>query len=178
MSGALSIIKEHSGKMYVKDTVPGKGTTIEIILPLLPYSEHEVIKKIEEPEEKLSSHESPVRILWVEDDTSISEMVSEMIKLLNYNGDIANSGKKALEYLEHNVYDLIITDIGMPEIDGWQLADIIKEKFAGKMKVVVASGWDFQISETEKAKHGVVDCLGKPFNFNQLQKIVKEVAQV
>ena len=43
----------------------------------------------------------------------------------------------------------------MPQMSGWQLADIIKEKYSGKMKVAVVSGWGDQIDDAKKLEHGV-----------------------
>jgi signal transduction histidine kinase/CheY-like chemotaxis protein len=172
MSGVLSIIKGHGGDVYVKDTAPEKGTSIEI---LLPFTHKEEENKKELIEENAIKHDSAVHILWVEDDIAISKFVSEMLKILGHRGDIANSGKEALELLEQNTYDLVITDIGMPEMSGWQLADIIKEKFEGKMKVAVISGWDLEPSEAKRNEHGVAHYLGKPFSTSQLQKFLGEI---
>jgi CheY-like chemotaxis protein len=112
----------------------------------------------------------------VDDEEAIRENVGEILELLGHNGDVAKSGKEALEYLENNHYDIVITDIGMPEMCGWELADIINKKFDRKMKVAIVSGWGLEIDETEKKEHNVLFVLEKPFNILQLKKLFKEVA--
>jgi CheY-like chemotaxis protein len=116
--------------------------------------------------------------LWVEDEESIRIIVDEMVKILGHQVDVASSGKEALDLLSLNAYDLVVTDLGMPEMNGWQLADIIKEKFDNHMKVAIASGWGNQKSEVEKTAHGIKYNLDKPFGMAQLQKLLDEVAQL
>ena len=171
MSGVHSIIKEHGGTILIKNTAPGKGTSIEITLPISTKN------IIEEKDEGIVENTSSIRVLWVEDDEIIKENVSLMLDLLGHKGDTARSGKEALEYLDKNSYDLVITDIGMPQMSGWQLADIIKEKFKGRMKVAVVSGWGNQIEDAKKIEHGVEYVLSKPFRIEQLEKLLGAVAQ-
>jgi two-component system, cell cycle sensor histidine kinase and response regulator CckA len=173
MSGAYSILKEHGGAISVKNTSLGNGTTIEIILPVI--NKEEIIVK---EELEAVTFDRVMNVLWVDDDCIISNNAGTMIKTLGHKGDTANSGKEALEYLEQNTYDLVITDIGMPEMNGWELADKINEKFDGKMKVAIVSGWGGQIEESEKIEHGVDYVFSKPFGIDQLQKLLGDVAQV
>ncbi len=172
MSGAYNIITDHKGNISVKDTSPGNGTTIEIFFPVCTGKKLEnTVGLIEEPNDL----NAVIRILWVEDDDSISIVAQEMLKYMGHRGDIARSGKEALEFMDRNEYDLVITDIGMPEMNGWQLAEIIKEKYSGKMKVAVISGWGSQIKEEEKIRNGVIYVLSKPFNLSQLQNLIEKV---
>jgi signal transduction histidine kinase/CheY-like chemotaxis protein len=174
MSGVYSIVKEHEGSIGVKRSIKGKGTTLEILFPVsqkIKQKEKKVVIKINLPE-----RESSLRVLWVDDEEAIRENVGEILELLGHNGDVAKSGKEALEYLENNHYDIVITDIGMPEMCGWELADIINKKFDRKMKVAIVSGWGLEIDETEKKEHNVLFVLEKPFNILQLKTLFKEVA--
>ena len=168
MSGALIIIKEHNGTINIKNTELGKGTVIEIVIP---FSQNIDLEENIDTEIMSLKFKKPPKVLWVEDDKLIIEIARNMIDRLGLKGDVASSGAQALEYLSHKSYDFVITDIGMPEMNGWQLADTIKERFAGKLKVAVISGWGSQIEESEKKAHGVVYVLDKPFSINQLQKL-------
>ncbi|MFH0894317.1 MAG: PAS domain S-box protein [Bacteroidota bacterium] len=177
MSGVFSIIKEHGGSISVKSTVLGKGTTFEIIFPITKRVETKEDKNIKESEEIKPVKNTLLKVLWVEDDLIIRDNVTMMMEMLGHKVDSARSGDVAIEFLNKNKYDLVITDIGMPGMSGWQLADIIKEKFGGKMKVAVVSGWGGQIDEEEKMAHGVGYVLGKPFSIQQLEKLLSDVAQ-
>ena len=166
MSGVYSVIKSHGGDVFVKFSEPGKGTIIETVFP---YNREDEIKGENKKIEQAINSKVKLNVLWVEDDDTIRQTVAEMVSLLGHKCDTANSGKIALEYIEKNTYDIVFTDIGMPEINGWQLANTIKEKFKGKLVVVIVSGW--AISEQEKNEYGIKYVLGKPFKLVDLKKI-------
>lgn len=167
MSGVFSIVRECGGDIFVRTSELGKGTTIEIVFP---FNKQNEIKEEKIIEEKILDDDVELRILWVEDDFIIRQSLPILVESLGHKCDIASSGIIALEYLEKNTYDVVITDIGMPEMSGWELADIIKNKFGNKIKVIVVSGWS--IDEAKKNKHGVKYVLGKPFKTEELKQVL------
>lgn len=164
MSGAYSIISEHGGKISVLKTEEGKGTTIEFSIP---YANGKKNKK--QCEECKSSKK---RILWVDDEENIREIAEQYLELLDFKGDVVESGEEALLCLSKNKYDLVITDIGMLGINGWQLSRKIKEQFNGNMKVIVLTGWGAEISEEKKKEHNVLHVLGKPVSLKELERCI------
>lgn len=168
MSGSYSILKEHGGYINIKKTEPGKGTEIEVVIP--------VIKN--KPEEKFSlpakNKTKYSRILWVEDNDAIRNTASDIINVLGINADFVSSGFDAVEYLARHNYDLVITDIGMPGMNGWQLADIVNDKYNGRVKVFIVSGWGSQIEENEIKMHGVSKVLHKPFGISKLKSLLND----
>jgi len=168
MSGVYSIVKGYGGNIFVKSSELNKGTSIEITFP---YVDQEEQIENRTNEEKLLTNQSIYNILWVEDDNLIRESSSIMAKALGHNCDTASSGQIALELLDDKIYDIVITDIGMSEMNGWQLADIIYDKFGDKIVVGVVSGWGDTISEEEKREHNVKYVLGKPFTIEQLDEM-------
>jgi CheY-like chemotaxis protein/anti-sigma regulatory factor (Ser/Thr protein kinase) len=171
MSGAYSIIKEHNGEIYVKETLPDKGTTIEISLPISLEDE----KKVEP--QKIPISKDITKILWVDDDPLIRNLASEILESLGIEGDLTDSGLKALKLLEGKQYDLVITDIGMPGMSGWELCDIINEKHNSKMKIAVVSGWGAEVDEETMEQHGVSYVVEKPFKIKQLQELINKAMQ-
>jgi len=167
LSGVYSIINDHGGKIYIKETGTGKGTTFEIILPYQPPTDYE------KPVINNSPSSKRVKILWVDDDISIREVAEEMLEMLECDGTIVEDGLKALDLLAHEEYDLIVTDIGMPKMNGWQLADEIQARFPDKYKIAVLSGWGSEISQEKMKSHNVSFILPKPFKMNQLNELIK-----
>ena len=174
MTGVLSIVKDHGGVVYVKETSPGKGTTMEVIFPVHG-DQLTGFKKESKTEKQLP--DPAIRILWVDDDPGINKLVVEMFKFLGYQGDTVNNAKSALELLERKTYDLVITDIGMPEMNGWQLADIIRDRFNGNMTVAVISGWDQPPDKQVTAEHGVSYYLTKPISISTFRQLVLDVSK-
>ncbi len=113
-------------------------------------------------------------VLWVDDEEMIRNIGKEMLEALEHRADVAASGVEALSLLRNNQYDLLITDIGMPDMNGWQLVERIKENYP-EMKVAVVTGWGADVSNEEKEKYGVDKVLGKPIDMMQLKHMVGEV---
>ena len=168
MSTSYAIIKEHGGEIHVKESVPGTGTSIEI---RLPYSQKEATRR---EGAVCSRYDGSARVLWVDDEEMIRTTGKKLLKTLNHKVDVAADGEEALSLLESNRYDLMITDVGMPNMNGWQLAERIKGDYPG-MQVAVVTGWGAYVSNDEKEKFGVSYVLGKPITMKQLKDLVRDV---
>lgn len=162
MSGTYRTIKKYGGDITVDYSEINKGSSFEIILPIGSQIED---KKIIEDKIKVTKN---LKVLWVDDDTLITETVCELVHSFDHKCDIANNGVDALEYLATNTYDIVFTDIGMPDMNGWELADAIREKYGAAIKIVVVSGWDVKSADIEK--HAINSILQKPFLLEDLEK--------
>jgi PAS domain S-box-containing protein len=172
MVNAYSIIKEHNGKIEVLRSEPGKGTEIQIILPASSNNE-----KTENDDVKAVNEKKSVKLLWVDDDPQIREVAKELLEVIGCEGEIVGSGEDALTKLNKGNYDLVITDIGMPNMNGWELADKIRENYGSKIKIAVLTGWGDLIDEKERESHGVSFVLGKPFTLAQVEKLIDEIIE-
>ena len=127
--------------------------------------------------ERLRLDSDASRILIVDDNPDILALVSKMATRLGYHPTIAEDGVDALHYLTREHYDLVISDYDMPFIDGYQLADQIKEKYF-ETKVIIMTGH----SESDIADlldgSGIVDgLLLKPFNLKALKEKIEMAIQ-
>lgn len=172
LSGAYSIIKEHGGIIRVAETRPGYGTTMEIVLPKAGSEEESLNNSVTENTLVLKAN-----LLWVDDDQMIRDLAVNILNALGHAGDVVSSGEEALTMLEKKNYDLVITDIGMPGMSGWELADKIKTIYNGKMKVAVQTGWGDQIDENKRQQHSVGYILTKPFKIAQVKNLINEALQ-
>lgn len=107
-------------------------------------------------------------VLWVDDSSIITKTASMMVEFIGHKCTTVNNGKNALEHLNNNSCDIVFSDIGMPEMNGWELTAAIREKFGNKIKVGVVTGWN--IEEQVKEEHGIDFILQKPFNLEALKK--------
>ena len=170
MSGAYSIIKEHNAQIYVVKSAPGTGTTFEI---KIPYAERRKTPRNETKAEYIGS----AKVLWVDDEAQILKFGKIMLTNFGHETDVVSSGAEALELLATNQYDLMITDVGMPGMSGWQLAEQVKGKYQ-RMKVAVVSGWGNDVSTEQKKEYGVGYVLGKPIEMKELKNLINEVIQM
>ncbi|WP_347251832.1 response regulator [Legionella sp.] len=142
----LSVIKqfvdELNGEIYVESEV-GKGTRFTCLLPLQQSLlndefgvDDEMEKVIDKPYEttyaqeikpsQKASNQTQYRVLVVEDNPIAQTVAKSILAQLNCQADIAESGNKAVEMWKAGAYDLIFMDIGLPDIDGYQVTHLIR----------------------------------------------------
>ena len=163
-----NITHEHSGTVTVLSTKLGEGSCFEILLPMHDFSQYD-------DNQQLTLNNVIPNILWVDDDPLIREISHDMLESINCSATTAESGKRALELLENNDYDMILSDIGMPEMNGWQLISKVNELYPNKMKIVVISGWGAQITDEQIKNHKVDGVLPKPVKMSELKRTIDKL---
>tara|TARA_B110000902_G_scaffold102126_1_gene120758 strand:- start:2986 stop:5322 length:2337 start_codon:yes stop_codon:yes gene_type:complete len=167
MSGAYRIINRHQGDIRVLSSEVGKGTTFEIVFPFV---KQEVAQPMVIDQSK--SNDS-LNVLWVDDDMIITKLVDTLVKSIGHKITVANSGKMGLTHLENNPCDIVFTDLGMPEMNGWELIDAIRKKFGDAIKIIVVTGWE--VEESVKKEKGIDIVLQKPFSLEMLKKAFSNI---
>lgn len=113
-----------------------------------------------------------MRILIVEDELAIAELMSMSLTRFGYTCDIAPDGRQGADAIEETVYDLILLDIMLPEIDGYELMEYI-EPLGIPVIFITAKG---SIKDRVKGLHmGADDYLVKPFSIDELLARVESV---
>ncbi len=107
-------------------------------------------------------------ILIVDDDIHILELLQRHLQALNYHSYKAISVKEAIEILQDESIDLLITDLQMPGVDGLQLIKYASEHFPEVPRLVV-TGYPSVDGALEVMKSGVIDYLTKPFTKDELR---------
>lgn len=108
------------------------------------------------------------RILVIDDEVSITSSLKRTLELSGYQCDTVNCGKDALRKLrEKSTYDLIITDIRLPDISGIEILDIVTVKYPF-LPVIVITGYASIESTKEAIRKGALDYLPKPFTTGAL----------
>jgi len=115
-----------------------------------------------------------LKILVVDDDENIREVLSDLLLLEGHEILLAEDGEQALLIFEEILPDVVITDLGMPGISGWEVARRIKSKDPSK-KVIVISGWGATLQKDQLEENYVDQVLAKPFHLEQVKKIIVEV---
>ena len=164
LSICYGIIKRHQGKIKV-ESKEGKETTFTISIPVgleAPLKK----EKLKDPE-KIPSQ----KILVIDDEEGIREVLGEIFQNEGHRVTLAETARKGLDKFKKNDFDLVLTDLGMPEISGWQLAKKIKEIDPG-IPVGLITGWVVATPKEKMKEEGVDFILSKPFDYT---KIVREV---
>ncbi|MGD9285870.1 MAG: response regulator [Desulfobacterales bacterium] len=115
-------------------------------------------------------------ILFVDDEESILSVSSEYFQRKGYQTRTASTGIEALKILAHETIDCCFTDINMPEMNGLELAERIRN-YDNTMPVIVMTGYPSLENTIQTIKNGVVDFLIKPVDLKQMELSVQRVMQ-
>jgi len=116
----------------------------------------------------------PKLILVVDDEEDIREIVSEYLQGLGYDVIEATDGEQALQHCEKHHFDLVITDIRMPKMNGLDLLDALKERDDFR-PVVLMTGYDLSKPEVENLHHKADGYVLKPFNLEKMKQQVESL---
>lgn len=107
-----------------------------------------------------------IKILVVEDDRAVRNLISTTLQINDYEYDLAIDGKNALQLMTSNKYDIVFIDLGLPDIDGIEI--IKKFRDFSTTPIIVISARTNEEDKIEALDAGADDFLTKPFNVDEL----------
>jgi excisionase family DNA binding protein len=116
-------------------------------------------------------------VLIVDDDARLREYMRVHLEHEGYSVGEAENGQQALEAIAHGRPDLVLLDVVMPGIDGWQLLRRLEERH-GSIPVIMFSGQVDDQAATDAAEHGARGFVGKPFDPEELLARAKQLVPV
>ncbi len=128
------------------------------------------------PDDPSSASPAAARILLVDDDPMITELVVDMLGMEGYEVDTATNGIEALQKLESQRYDLIITDLHMPKLDGSGFyRELSQRKVHSLKRIIFLTGTTGVSEEHRLVQESGVPVLLKPFNVVELIELVRRL---
>ncbi len=119
---------------------------------------------------------SSKRILLVDDHLDTNRAVTVLLQRRGYTIDSATSMHEALALAAENSFDLIISDVGLPDGSGLELITTLKQK--GPVLAIAVSGYCSEDDIRRSKEAGFVEHVAKPFNFAHLESLIKKVLQL
>jgi DNA-binding NtrC family response regulator len=108
------------------------------------------------------------RILVVDDEPRVCQFLRTVLEAEGWQVTVAEGGRRALEELAHGSFDLVITDLVMPEVDGMQVLEAARTEDPDAM-VIVITGYSTVESAVEAMKKGAFDYIPKPFKVDHIR---------
>jgi GAF domain-containing protein/ActR/RegA family two-component response regulator len=163
LSMTFGIISRHAGQIEV-DSMPGKGTRIHLRLPVA----WDVARELPDSRrDEATTAVEPVHCLVVDDEEAVREMLGDLLVIGGHTVVLASTGEEAIERLRSERFDVVLTDLGMPKVSGWEVARACKA-LSPKVPVVLVTGWGVELSQEELEANGVDAVLSKPLNVDRI----------
>ena len=117
-----------------------------------------------------------MKILLAEDEVDVNNVVTRYLKKNGYSVDSVLDGEEALDYLEYSEYDLVILDIMMPKVDGFEVIKKLRDK-GNHTSVLMLTARDSADDKVKGLDLGADDYIVKPFDFNELLARIRAVVR-
>lgn len=170
---AKGLVHMHNGHIEVTSPGKGQGSTFTVTLPLLlsPADRIAAVTHAADPPAL-----RPMKILIADDNREIAQSWSMLLEQSGHTVHTAFDGEAALAQAARIRPDAILLDIGMPKLDGYQVAAAIRAQAWGSRTLLVAiTGWA-QTSDRERARSAGFDHhLAKPATFDDIERILRNV---
>lgn len=174
MSAVLGIITGHKGALQL-NSQPGQGTTFKVYLPL---QVSDAIGAESQQQVNQAPWKGGGTILLVEDEPQLMMVAKMLVTELGFSVFEAVNGKEALELYHKNAdyIDLVVTDLGMPVMDGYELLRELR-KINPELPIIISSGYGDSDVTSRIMEGEVAGYLGKPYSFDQLREVLRGVVE-
>ncbi|MGR3179795.1 MAG: ATP-binding protein [Candidatus Anammoxibacter sp.] len=171
LSIAYGIIKEHGGNIFV-NSEKGHGVTFLIRLPIDNIKPEDETEIYIQPEVGISH----IKILIVDDEIAVAESVSALLQSEGHTCQTSPRVDEAIEKLSTNDFDLIISDVKMPGMDGKEFYEYLKSNIPKMTNRFITITGDVMNDETKLfIEKNNIPCLAKPFTHEELKNVILEV---
>ena len=165
----FGIIQEHGGRIWA-ESESGKGTTVFVELPMRALASDSAAL----PDQSDQERQPAARILVVDDEEPVSSLLSRLLHDLGHTPVVVNSGAEALSLLEHETFDLVLTDVKMPGMTGFELHQMIERRDAAlATRVVFVTGDTLSAATQARIAQSGNPFIAKPFKIEQLEALVR-----
>lgn len=155
LSTALATLTVHGGSITLRSQ-PMEGTTVTVTLPLIQTTAVPSVPQI-----PIKAEFPRWRVLVVDDQYLVLQTVAAQLQRLGMEVTIARHGGEAWEILKDKEFDLVVTDLSMPVMNGVELTRRIREKFPN-LPIVMLTGWGEFVPHQELQALGIFSILSKP----------------
>lgn len=162
------IVQRHGGTVDIRSR-PGRGTTVEFRLPAIPA-----------PAAASAPADAPVpgalRVLVVDDEVMLGGQLRVILNMDGHQVRVCQRGAEAIAALASEPFDLVITDLGMPGVNGWDVAREAKARHPS-VRVGLITGWAGELNDAAELARGGVDfVIAKPYRIQTIRDAVSKVA--
>jgi signal transduction histidine kinase len=159
---AYGTVRRHGGQITL-ESAPDHGSMVSFWLPAAEEGEEVPMPAVPPEPDRVG------RILIIDDEADVRELLTDVLTGRGHTVTVAAGGREGLARFEAGRYDLVLTDLGMPELNGWEVARVIKSA-RRDTPVLLLTGWADPVDPSEEG--GVDGIVRKPFDLNRLAAVI------
>jgi CheY-like chemotaxis protein len=169
------VVELHGGEVKARSEGLGRGSELRVTLPLAVHQP----RSVDAITEEVTEHEvAALRVLIVDDNTDAADSLAMLLRILGHETRTAYDGPKALDVAREFVPDLVFLDIGMPHMNGYEVAQRLLESGANPPVLAALTGWGQEADRQRAREAGFHRHLVKPASEEQLRTLLQEVAKM
>lgn len=167
-----SLVQLHDGNVSVESRGPGQGSEFIVRLPASSRAQSTPVAN-KDATSAVESAYPLLRLLVVDDSQDSARSLARVLKLWGYEVRVAHDGLEAIEAASAEAFDVILLDIGLPGINGYEVAERLRDQFGSARPVLVALTGYGQAEDLARSQSvGFDDHLVKPVNLERLREML------
>jgi len=120
--------------------------------------------------------ERKIKVLIADDDTAITQLLGEVLRSFGFEVAVANDGKAAIEQVEKEKPNVVLLDLNMPGLDGFQTCESLRKNSENyNLPIIILTGREEESAIVTSLECGADDYLTKPFDQDELFKKIEKV---
>ena len=169
LSLVRNLVELHGGFVSAHSAGPGRGSTFIVRLPRVVASPRpEGAAKAKEG----AGSDEPQRVLVVDDNLDAADSLAILLRLRGHEVFVAHDGTQALQLAEAETPSLVLMDLGLPEMDGYELCRRFRERGWGEMRIVAMTGYGQERDRIKAQAAGFDAHAVKPVEFSELARLL------
>jgi CheY-like chemotaxis protein len=171
LSMTYGIVSRHGGSVTV-ESEEGRGSTFRLSFPSAATVEPLAVP----PRRSTTGPVRSLRCLVVDDEEPVRAMLADAVESAGHRATKAEGGGEAIARFRAEPFDVVLTDLAMPRVSGWQVARAVKQ-IAPRVPVFLITGFGVELSPEERRVHGVDVVLVKPLQIHEILDALADVAR-
>ena len=112
----------------------------------------------------------------IDDEESVRSVLSRILSQVNHQVTVAVDGNEGIQLFREKKFDIVLTDLGMPGMSGWEVCRAIKN-MSPRTPVGMITGWGMEVDQKKIREYELDFLISKPFDFSQILRVVDETIQ-
>ncbi|NQT82934.1 response regulator, partial [bacterium] len=167
LSLVYGTVKRHNGDIQL-ETQPNEGTSVTLLFPT----------DLSVSEVRESSEPAPIVrkaiVLIVDDNREVTSTLRQMLESASHEVTAVTDGQKGISKYQESKFDIVITDIGMPGLSGWDVSKAIKA-YDPDARIILITAWGAQLDQARIKECGASIVIHKPFEKNKILSAIKDL---